>query len=151
VTWKAGEDSIAIDYRLTDYDKARLRFAAARMVEVMLAAGAERAILTSHEPITPRGDATFTTPSDAQYCERLQFIPNETLVSSAHAQATVKMSEDPSKGGANSRGELHALQNAIVCDSSAFPTSCGANPMVAIMTMARYQGLRIAGEWARYA
>ena len=30
------------------------------------------------------------------------------------------------------------------------PNSCGANPMVSIMTMARYQGIRIAGELARY-
>ena len=35
--------------------------------------------------------------------------------------------------------------------ASSFPTSCGVNPMVAILTLARYQGRRIAAEWARYA
>jgi choline dehydrogenase-like flavoprotein len=42
------------------------------------------------------------------------------------------------------------VRNLVVCDSSAFPSSCGANPMISIMTMARYQGRRIAGEAARY-
>jgi choline dehydrogenase-like flavoprotein len=150
VSWDA-ENGAVIRYRLTDSDKGRLRFAAARMVEVMLAAGAERAILTSHEPLTPRGDATFMNPNEARYCDKLTFAPNATLVSSAHAQASVKMSEYPQLGSINSRGELHGAANLMVCDSSAFPTSCGANPMIAIMTMARYQGQRIAGEWTRYA
>jgi choline dehydrogenase-like flavoprotein len=42
------------------------------------------------------------------------------------------------------------VRHLIVCDSSAFPDSCGANPMISIMTMARYQGRRIAAELARY-
>jgi choline dehydrogenase-like flavoprotein len=150
VSWSP-DRGVEITYRPTDSDKARLRFAAARMVEVMLAAGAQRAILTSHEPITPRGDAVFVKPDEARYCENLTFAPNATLLSSAHAQASVKMSEDARLGSVNSRGELHGARNLLVCDSSAFPTSCGANPMIAIMAMARYQGRRIAGEWRRYA
>ena len=149
VSWTP-DRGVEIAYRLTDFDKNRLRFAAARMVEVMLAAGAERAILTSHESLTPRGDAVFLKAGEASYCEKLTFAPNATLVSSAHAQASVKMSEDARSGSVNSRGELHGAKNLLVCDSSAFPTSCGANPMIAIMTMARYQGRRIAGEWTRY-
>jgi hypothetical protein len=31
-----------------------------------------------------------------------------------------------------------------------FPTSCGANPMIAVMTLARYQGKRVANELSRY-
>jgi hypothetical protein len=30
-----------------------------------------------------------------------------------------------------------------------FPDSCGANPMLSIMTLARYQGRRIAAELGR--
>jgi len=42
------------------------------------------------------------------------------------------------------------VQNLLVCDSSAFPASCGANPMISIMSLARYQGRRVAAELARY-
>jgi choline dehydrogenase-like flavoprotein len=60
------------------------------------------------------------------------------------------MGADPKTSTVDSRCETHFARNLIVCDSSAFPTSCGANPMLSIMTMARYQGKRIAAESARY-
>ena len=50
----------------------------------------------------------------------------------------------------SSRCESHHVENLIVCDSSVFPTSCGTNPMISIMTLARYQGIRIASEASRY-
>lgn len=150
VSWNESARAPDIRYRLVNDDKRRLRYAAARMVEIMFAAGAREAMLTSHEPITPRGNAVFQSEKEAGLCERLAFLPNETLVSSAHAQASVKMSEDPRLGSLNSRGEVHDTKGLLVCDSSAFPTSCGANPMIAIMTLARYQGKRIAAEQTRY-
>jgi choline dehydrogenase-like flavoprotein len=61
------------------------------------------------------------------------------------------MGEDPARAMVNSRGESHHVRNLLVCDSSVFPESCGANPMLSIMAMARYQGRRIAAELARYA
>jgi choline dehydrogenase-like flavoprotein len=146
----AGSVNPVIRYSLTEPDKRRLRFAAARMVEIMFAAGAREAILTSHEPLTSRRNAIFRSPSEAALCDKLTFAPNETLVSSAHVQASLKMSENPRTGVADSRGEVHGVRGLMVCDSSAFPTSCGANPMIAIMTLARYQGRRVAGERARY-
>jgi choline dehydrogenase len=60
------------------------------------------------------------------------------------------MAEDPRLGMVDSRGESHAVRNLLVCDSSAFPTSCEANPMISIMALARYQGRRVAAELARY-
>ena len=60
------------------------------------------------------------------------------------------MGEDHKTGVLNSRCESKYIKNLMVCDSSSFPDSCGANPMVSIMTMARYQGVRVANELARY-
>ena len=51
----------------------------------------------------------------------------------------------------NARGESHQVRNLLVCDSSVFPESCGTNPMLSVMTLARYQGRRILAEWDRYA
>ena len=88
--------------------------------------------------------------SQAEYCNELTFLPHQTQITSAHCQATVSMGEDHELGILNSRCESKYVKNLVVCDSSSFPTSCGANPMVSIMTMARYQGDRVAGELARY-
>ena len=60
------------------------------------------------------------------------------------------MGEDPATSVVDSRCESHQVRNLIVCDSSAFPGSCGANPMLSILTLARYQGRRLAAERARY-
>jgi choline dehydrogenase-like flavoprotein len=92
----------------------------------------------------------FSTAAEAAYCSDLRFEPHRTTLTSAHAQATTKMGEDERRTTTNSRGESRAIRNLVICDSSSFPTSCGANPMLSIMTMARYQGRRIAAELARY-
>lgn len=142
--WNAAAGKSRIHYQLSSDDQNRMRFAAARAVEVMFAGGATEVILTSDE--MPR----FKGASDASQCAKLRFDPHRTTITSAHAQATVKMSEDARLAVTNSRGESHHARNLIVCDSSSFPTSCGANPMLSIMTMARYQGRRISAELARY-
>jgi choline dehydrogenase-like flavoprotein len=140
-----------IHYQLSEGDRERLRFGAERAVELMLAGGASEVILPSDEPVGPLPSPRFRNPSEARHARELQFIPHRTVLTSAHCQASVKMSEDPRLGAIDSRCETHGVRNLMVCDASSFPTSCGVNPMVAIMTLARYQGRRIAAEWERYA
>jgi long-chain-alcohol oxidase len=149
VNWDEARGA-SIRYRLSESDKTRLRYAAHTGVEIMLAAGAKEAVLTSEEQLGTLPAARFKNKNDAALCERLQFAPGQTFLSSAHAQGTAKMGEDAKRSVVNSRGESHQVKNLIVCDSSVFPTSCGANPMIAIMTLARYQSKRIAYEIARY-
>jgi len=150
VEWDALAGKPRIVYRLTASDAVRLRKAARIGMEVLFAAGAEEAWIASEEPLGPLPTAHFRDASEAKYAELLRFTPHRTTITSAHAQATTKMGTDPRRSTLNSRGETHAVRNLVVCDSSAFPASCGANPMISIMTMARYQGRRIAGEAARY-
>jgi choline dehydrogenase-like flavoprotein len=137
--------STRIQYQIPEPDRERLRFGAERAVELMFAGGASEVLFASEE--TPR----FRSANDAPRARELQFIPHRTTITSAHCQATVKMSEDPRRGSIDSRCEMRNVRNLMVCDSSSFPTSCGVNPMVAIMTLARYQGRRVAAEWDRYA
>jgi choline dehydrogenase-like flavoprotein len=143
--------TVRIHYHLTGSDRERMRFAAQRAIELMLTAGATEALLPSDEPIGPLPQPRFRRSADAIHARELQFIPHRTTITSAHCEASVKMSEDPRLGALNSRCESHSVRNLIVCDASSFPTSCGANPMLAIMALARYQGRRIAAEWDRYA
>lgn len=150
VAWSAGDGKPRIHYQLTAGDRERLRVAAQRGVEIMFAAGAREVLLPSSERIGPLTRPRFSNTDQARYCADLQFEPHRTLITSAHAQGTMKMGEDEQRTMSNSRGETRGVRNLIVCDSSSFPTSCGANPMLSIMTMARYQAHRIAGELARY-
>lgn len=151
VEWHAPSGTRRIMYQLSGPDRERLRFAARTGVEIMFAAGAHEVLLPSSESIGPLRSPRFRSPAEALHCAALAFGPHQTTLTSSHCQATVKMGEDMSRSMINSRGESHYVRNLLVCDSSAFPDSCGANPMLSIMTMARYQGRRIAGELARYA
>jgi choline dehydrogenase-like flavoprotein len=151
VRWDRKTSQPEIVYHLPAADRDRMRFGAERGVELMLASGAKEALLASEESLGPLPSARFTSAADARHCQHLQFTRHLTTLTSGHVQATVKMSEDPRLGVVNSRGETHHLRNLMVCDSSVFPTSCGANPMISILSMARYQGKRIAAEASRYA
>lgn len=150
VAWDPLARKTSIHYKLAEADKERLRFAAQRGVEIMFAAGAKEVFITSEEPVGPLSAPNFREATQAAFCADLDFRAFQTVISSAHCQASVKMSENPGAGAINSRCESHYVRNLLVCDSSSFPTSCGANPMISIMSLARYQGKRIAGELHRY-
>ena len=150
VVWDAAAQRLVVRYALSDADKTRLRRGAMTAVRMMLGAGAKEAFLTSDE--RPGGRAArFTDARDAIRTDALTFAPHATLLASAHIQASLKMGGDPRRSVVDARGESRSIRNLLVCDASVFPTSCGANPMLSIMAMARYQGLRIAAERERYA
>jgi choline dehydrogenase-like flavoprotein len=149
VVWDGALERACILYRLSPADRARLRFGAEKGVGVMFAAGAREVLLPSEEPLPPLETPRFKDRSQAALCRHLQLGP-ATVLGSSHCQGTAKMGEDPTTSVVNSRCESHQVRNLVVCDSSAFPSSCGANPMLSIMTLARYQGRRLAAERARY-
>jgi choline dehydrogenase-like flavoprotein len=146
---ESGKGSI-IQYALSQPDQERLRFAAEKAVQVMLAAGANVAMLPTEQRLGPLERARFDKPDQARHCAQLGLEPFQTTITSAHIQSTLKMGELPERTMVNSRCESRYVRNLMVCDSSVFPTSCGANPMISIMTLAQYQARRIAAEWNRY-
>jgi len=150
VRWDRASEKVVIRYSLGDADRERLRTAVRRGVEIMFATGAKEVLLPSLEPVGPLNSPRFRDPSEAKHCAELRFLPHQTTITSSHCQATVKMGENPRTSTVNSRCESHFVDNLMVCDSSSFPTSCGANPMVSVMTLARYQGLRLASEFSRH-
>jgi choline dehydrogenase-like flavoprotein len=149
VAWDPALARARIFYRLSPADRERLAFAAETSVEVMFAAGAREVLLPSEEPLPPLDTPWFDNRSRSALCRQLRF-DDRTVLGSSHCQATAKMGEDPATSVVDSRGESHQIRNLIVCDSSSFPTSCGVNPMLSILTLARYQGRRVAAERARY-
>lgn len=58
-------------------------------------------------------------------------------VFSAHQMGTARMGLDPQTSVAQPSGELHDVRGVWIGDTSAFPTSSGANPMLTCMALAR--------------
>jgi choline dehydrogenase-like flavoprotein len=84
--------------------------------------------------------------------QNLHFIPNRTVLTSAHLQATNKMGTlaDTSVASTNQRiwnvKTKKEIPNLYLMDSSMFPTSIGANPMQSLYTFAKIFSERLLSE-----
>jgi choline dehydrogenase-like flavoprotein len=129
-----------IRYEISAGDRQRLRSAIAEGVRIMFKAGARRVLVPSHEDIY--GESTrafeFTSPNQvSRLASRLEFVPNATLVTSAHLQASNKMGTQEVGSVVGTDFHVWGVTGLYVMDSSVFPSSVGANPMQSIYVMAK--------------
>jgi hypothetical protein len=140
----------AVSYALSESDKQRFRIGVAAAVRMMFLAGARQVILPTNENVLGRPDfdpmrgVYLTRIEEADLVERnLQFVPNRTVLTAAHLQATNKMGPSPDVAVVSTRQRVWnvvtrgEVPNLYVMDSSMFPTSVGANPMQSLYTFAR--------------
>lgn len=133
-----------IAYTLSDQDKQRFREGVGQAIRMMFLAGAKKVYLPTTENVLNAVDhgemqpAVLTSIHQAGLVEKnLQFIPNRTIVTSAHMQATDKMGATPENSVVGQDFHVWGTQNLYVVDGSIFPTSIGANPMQSIYTFAK--------------
>lgn len=135
-------------YALSDSDKERFRIGVAIGIRMMFLAGARKVIIPSNENILDLPDfdpmvGTYLTDiSQADVVQRnIQFVPNRTILTSAHLQATNKMG--PTNRAVVSLNHRlwtangEEIPNVYIMDSSIFPTSVGANPMQSLYSIAK--------------
>ena len=139
-----------LTYALSDSDRCRFQTGVAIAVRMMFLAGARKVIVPSNENFLKQPDfdpmrgVYLTSIEQADTLEQnLEFIPNRTMLTSAHLQATNKMGPSPDIGVVSTRQRVwnvltrEEVPNLYVMDSSMFPTSVGANPMQSLYTFAR--------------
>ena len=140
-----------IDYTLSEADKRRFSEGIAEAIRVMFKAGAKEVYLPTTENILGEGTRetnssaetgvqpqVLTSPDQAALIEKnLHFIANESIVTSAHMQATDKMGTSPQSSVVGQDFHVWATKGLYVVDGSIFPTSVGANPMQSIYTIAK--------------
>jgi len=144
---KEGEP--VINYELSAPDKVRFRRGVAEAVRIMFLAGAKQVFLPTTEDILGDGvsPVVLTSPRQAEAVEtNLRFIPNQTIVTSAHMQATNKMGSSEATSVVSRDFRVWGTRNLYVVDGSVFPTSIGANPMQSIYTFAKIFADRIAAR-----
>ncbi|HLH01960.1 MAG TPA: GMC oxidoreductase [Bryobacteraceae bacterium] len=143
-----------IDYTLSEDDKRRFAEGVAEAVRIMFQAGAKEVYLPTTEDILeqPKSSSQQFEPQvfrsadeAASIDKKLRFIPNRTMLSSAHMQATDKMGATPQDSVVGQDFHVWGTQNLFVVDGSVFPTSVGANPMQSIYTIAKI----FADHWNR--
>jgi choline dehydrogenase-like flavoprotein len=135
-----------IHYALSESDKARFRHGIAEAIRIMFLAGAKQVYLPTTEDVLGNGASStiLTGPDQAASVEKnLRFTPNQTIVTSAHMQATDKMGRRENDSVVSGNFEVFGRRNLYVVDGSVFPTSIGANPMQSIYTFAKIFAGRI--------
>ena len=144
------DGNVVIDYTLSDSDKQRFRTAVAIAIRMMFLAGAKQVVIPSNEnylgseDFDPMVGVYLTDISQADLVEQnLEFLPNRTILTSAHLQATNKIGPSPDVAVVSTNQRVWnvltraEIPNLYVADSSIFPTSVGANPMQSIYTFAK--------------
>jgi choline dehydrogenase-like flavoprotein len=133
-----------IEYRLSEQDKERLREGVTEAVRVMFRAGAQEVYLPTTEDLQGRHESSGLQPlvltsidEVTRAGKNLQFIPNRTILTSAHMQATDKMGAGPKDSVVGRDFHVWGTKELYVVDGSVFPTSIGANPMQSIYTFAK--------------
>jgi len=139
-----GNGEPEIEYTLSDADKVRFRQGVAQAVRIMFRAGAKQVFLPTNEDILDRnttGDLrplVLTESRQADAVEKnLLFVPNRSIVTSAHLQATNKLGASASDSVVSKDFKVWGTEGLYVVDGSVFPTSIGANPMQSIYTFAK--------------
>ncbi len=139
---KDGEPTV--QYTLSESDKVRFRRGVAQAVEIMFRAGAKEVFLPTNEDILGRNTTgrleplVLTESRQAAAVEKnLQFIPNRSIVTSAHLQATNKLGASAADSVVSKDFKVWGTEGLYVVDGSVFPTSIGANPMQSIYTFAK--------------
>ncbi len=139
-----------IQYALSEPDKTRFARGVAEAVRMMFLAGAKEVYLPTTEDVLGDGVLPVVLKNIGQadvVRKNLRFVPNETIVSSAHMQATNKMGASESNSVVSRDFRVWGTKNLYVVDGSVFPTSIGANPMQSIYTFAKIFADRVnAGD-----
>ena len=133
-----------IEYTLSEADKSRFRQGVAEAVRIMFRAGAKQVYLPTNEDILERNTTgelkplVLTASAQADAVEKnLRFIPNRSIVTSAHLQATNKLGANARDSVVSKEFKVWGAEGLYVVDGSIFPTSIGANPMQSIYTFAK--------------
>ncbi|MDQ3654988.1 MAG: GMC family oxidoreductase N-terminal domain-containing protein [Chloroflexota bacterium] len=137
-----------LQYALSDADMERFRIGVAIGIRMMFLAGAKKVIIPTNENVLglpnfdPMVGTYLTDIAQADTVQQnIQFVPNRTILTSAHLQASNKMGPKD-KGVVSLNHRLWAangeeVPNVYVMDSSIFPTSVGANPMQSLYSIAK--------------
>lgn len=132
-----------VDYRLSRFDLANMRRAAAGAAQILAAAGAEE-IFTTQTRYASYHPAYETVATFMQRADHIGWTPNQTGYLSYHQMSTCRMGADPRTSVVDGHNQSHDLPGLFVTDASAFPSASGVNPMITVMAIAAAAAPHIA-------
>jgi choline dehydrogenase-like flavoprotein len=127
-----------IDYPLSAYDRRHVLLGQQEALRIHHAAGAIR-LGTLHSTYNVLDDAQSNgfEPFLAR-TDKLPSGPNELMYLSAHQMGTCRMGKSSRSAVADPTGRVYGVEGLYVCDTSAFPSASGVNPMITVMSLAKW-------------
>ncbi|MDP6909331.1 MAG: GMC family oxidoreductase, partial [Flavobacteriales bacterium] len=132
-----GDLGLEIDYRLIDEDKDELRFGLKACAELLLAAGAKRAIIPTN-PLTE-----IRSSKELNKINSISLDPNTVDLAAVHPMGSVPMGDDPETSAVGSDGRYHHAEGLWIADGSLFPTSIGVPPQLSIYSIGLHVGRKL--------
>ncbi|ESQ55436.1 hypothetical protein EUTSA_v10024528mg [Eutrema salsugineum] len=134
-----------IDYNLNDEDEESLKKGLERVLNILIAAGAE-------EIGTHNSEGKSLNVRTASEAEIERFVREESSkglkdlagqICSAHQMGSCRMGIRPEESAVRPTGETWEVGGLYVADTSVFPTALGVNPMVTVQSIAYCIGLNV--------
>jgi len=123
---------------LSAYDRRHLVMGQREALKVHRAAGANRlATLHSKRNVLDEAQAGHF----GVYLDRTDQLPSgpiQLLYLSAHQMGSCRIGGSPLTAVADPTGQVYGVKGLYVCDTSALPSACGVNPMITVMSHARW-------------
>lgn len=151
-SWVSGDSSVgsvryvpgmprpSISYQLGKGDVRRMQSATITLAEMFFAVGA-KAVYPGIDGLPER----IRRPGDLDRFRMAEVEPQDLPAGSNHVFGGMSMGADPEKYATDSWGKVYETDDLYVCDTSLYPATPGANPMLPVMAMAR----RLAAELDR--
>ena len=135
--WRDVAGRPAITYTVTRADRDRLHSGMVRMLEILVAAGAQRLYA---------GCASFPTFEPHELAKFRDAVPaaSELALASYHPLGTCKLGRDPKTSVVDLDHQAHEVPGLYIVDGSTVPGAPGVNPQLTIMAMATRAADRIA-------
>jgi Choline dehydrogenase and related flavoproteins len=141
-----------IDYKPGNGERAMLRRGMAEACRILDAAGAD-GIQTLHTvPLSigrvpgNRGPRLSDINSLCSAIAKAPTGENLLGVFSAHQMGTCRIGRSAATAVCDPNGEVFGVRGLFIGDASAFPASCGVNPMITIMGIAHHTASRLANR-----
>ncbi|CAG8665553.1 16307_t:CDS:2 [Cetraspora pellucida] len=140
-----------LDYKLSPHDAESVIAGILTSLKILVAAGATKigTCQTEVEEFEIVGENSLNDPKFLQYLEKVKKVGvsnGQACLGSIYQMGTCRMGSDKAKSVVNPFGETWDVKNLYVADSSVFPTSAGASPMITTMSIGFYVANCILSE-----
>jgi choline dehydrogenase-like flavoprotein len=134
-----------VHYNVGDEDKERLVRLAARISELLLAAGASDVMSGIY------GVPALNSMDEVREHLRPEAVRTKQLmmIYSSHPQGTLRMGTDPKRSAVDCSGRLYGTEGLYVMDASVFPDVLGVNPQITVMSLSLLLAQSLGEELGR--